>query len=76
MLDLSNLYTVQVIKDVFGFRHYTSETQMLQLRNLRRPSMIEVIERARPPTGRAFPSLVNLANEFIYVIGGYLPGTE
>ena len=33
-------------------------------------------DKALPPTGRAFPSLANLANNLIFVIGGYEPGTE
>lgn len=72
---MSNLYTVQVSRSLFGFKHYAPEARLFQIKRIR-SSRVQVVEMAKPVTARAFPSLVNLADSKIFVSGGYQPGAE
>lgn len=70
-LQLQNFMTVQVKAEVFGFEHRVAEPRFIKIAGIYRvASVFEVSEKTKPLEPRAYPSLVNFHDSFIFVSGG------
>ena len=74
-LDLQKMLTIQVGKNLFGFKHDTTPAEFVMWSDLQSTQPMSTL-LSTPPTPREYPSLANYADSFIFVIAGTKPDTS
>ena len=64
-----DFYTVQVGKNLYGYKHGTTPAELVMWSNLA-SGRISTTQKATPPTPRDYPSVTSYDDAFLFVIAG------